>query len=280
MYPILLEINGYILPAWHVMFLLAAIATGYSFLYFGQRAGFDPRALRLLYLMSYLGGYFGARGFNIVAEEQGLSVMSPSIFFGQLLTPGGMTFYGGFLGALVMGGGFMWLWRDFRVKPYSSAVKAESHKLRLWDLALLCGFLGLAIGRIGCFLNGDDFGKVVRDPHWQFIAVSFPKVVDFLPRYPVQLMSTLFATLLFLVGIKTWLKQSLRPGKIGVLAICTYGAFRFLIEFLRGDPRQFLAGYSISQWVSAALLATIAILAVIKLTASLARSKTPSNGTL
>lgn len=280
MYPILLEFNNYILPAWHVLFLLAAVATGYSFLYFGQRAGFDPRALRLLYLASYLGGYFGARGFNLIAEEQGLSPMSYSLFLRQLLTPGGMTFYGGFLGALVTGGGFMWLWHDFRAKPYPASSKAKGHKLRLWDLALLCGFLGLAIGRIGCFLNGDDFGKVVRDSHWQFLAVSFPKVVDFMPRYPVQLMSTFFATILFVAGIKIWQQQRFRPGKIGILAICAYGIFRFFIEFLRGDPRQFFAGYSISQWVSAAVLATIALAVSIQCITALARSKTPSNGTL
>lgn len=249
MYPILFEYNGFIVPAWHVLFMLAALGTGIVFLRFAEADGYESRSLRILYLLTYFGGYFGARAFNILVEEQQQRSFLSS-FWVDLLTPGGMTFYGGFLGALVVGG----LYVTFTGFP---------RKLRLVDLSLVCGFLGLSIGRIGCLLNGDDFGKVITDERWQFLAVRFPKVLDDLPRYPVQVMESLFALAIFAVGVtfwsKRWRKRGMRAGGLSLAAVSAYALFRFMIEFLRGDPRQFFAGYSVSQWVSGLLLLGVMI---------------------
>ena len=63
------------------------------------------------------------------------------------------------------------------------------------DCALPAILLGLAFGRVGCFLNGDDFGKPIalpsEEPWW---GVIFPNLSDNLVRYPVQLWETLFAS--------------------------------------------------------------------------------------
>lgn len=269
MYPILLQIGDFILPAWHVLFAIAAIATGFSFLRLAEADGYDPRPLRLLYVLTYFAGYFGARGFNILFEEQGFG---PN-FWGQLLTPGGMTFYGGFLAALTAG--LIYLARG-SLDHHSSQKSPLQLKLRLVDLAVVCGFLGLGIGRIGCFLNGDDYGKVLTTSTWQFMAVSFPKVLDFLPRYPVQLMSAAFGCTLFAVGSTLWAKQRYQDGKIALWTIGSYSGFRWLIEFLRGDPRQFFAGYSISQWVSAGLLMVLLAIALFAAITGAKRSKAPT----
>lgn len=245
MYPILFEYNGFIVPAWHVLFMLAALGTGIAFLRLAEADGYESRSLRILYLLTYFGGYFGARAFNILIEEQQQRSFLAS-FWLDLVTPGGMTFYGGFLGALLVGGLYV-------------TFTGFARKLRLVDLSLVCGFLGLSIGRIGCHLNGDDFGKVITDERWQFLAVRFPKVLDDLPRYPVQVMESLFALAIFAVGVTFWRKRRLRDGGLSLAAVSAYGVFRFLIEFLRGDPRQFFAGYSVSQWVSATLLLGVMI---------------------
>lgn len=271
MYPILLQIGDFILPSWHVFFAMAALATGWTFLSLAAADGYQLRPLKLLYVLTYFAGYFGARGFNIIFEEQGFS----SRFFTQLLTPGGMTFYGGFLWALLVGLCYVWRCGIDRRSSSADSKPAPKLKLRLIDLALLCGFLGLGIGRIGCFLNGDDYGKVMTTDTWQFMAVSFPKVLDFLPRYPVQLISAAFGCSMFLVGSHFWRKRQYPDGRIAWFAIATYSGFRWAIEFLRGDPRQFFAGYSISQWVSSALLATLLVVALIA-TMTADNRKTPS----
>lgn len=251
MYPILWQFGDFILPAWHVLFVLAALATGLSFLVLATGDGYPSRPLRLLYGLCYFAGYVGARAFNIAFEEQD----SGQGFFTALLTLGGMTYYGGFLAALTVGLGYLWL------TPLGHKQTGDRHaKLRLIDLALLCGFLGLGIGRIGCFLNGDDYGLPVPDGSlWQPLAVSFPQVLDFLPRYPVQLVSALFGINVFVIGVPLWQKRRFKSGRIALFAVAAYAVFRIAIEFLRGDPRHFWAGYSISQWLSAALLIALAI---------------------
>lgn len=262
MYPILWQFGDVILPAWHLLFALAAVATGLSFLSLATAAGYKARPLRLLFGLCYFGGYFGARAINIIFEEQDRG----QGFLSALITPGGMTFYGGFLAALIIGLVFLWLCPPTALyHPRASSAHSDQRanlqtRLRLVDLALLCGLLGLGIGRIGCFLNGDDYGLPVPDGSlWQPLAVSFPKVLDFIPRYPVQLISTAFALSVFALGVPLWQKRRLQAGRIALGAIGCYALFRFSIEFWRGDPRHFWSGYSISQWVSAALLAGLAL---------------------
>lgn len=256
MYPILLQIGDFILPAWHVFFALAAFATGYAFLSLAAKDGYSTGPLKRLYVVTYFGGYFGARAFNIIFEEGG-AAGSLSAFLTALITPGGMTFYGGFIGACILG--LLYL----RQLP--------GNRLRLVDLALVSGFLGLGIGRIGCFLNGDDYGKVVtdasgfpigNDTFWWHLVVSFPKVLDHLPRYPVQLISTAFGVGLFWLGARLWQQRSLPDGKIALGSVAAYGVFRFIIEYFRGDPRQFFAGLAISQWVSIILLGIVLVMTI------------------
>lgn len=254
MYPILWQFGDIILPAWHVFFVLAALATGLSFVNLASADGYPSRPLRMLYGLCYFGGYFGARAFNIIFEEPNRSAN----FFTALLTPGGMTFYGGFLGALTLGCACLWF---MPLGDAPTQTPGMNSKRRLVDLALLCGILGLGIGRIGCFLNGDDYGlPVATDSLWRFFAVSFPKVLDFIPRYPVQLTSSIFAISVFAIGLAFWHKRRFKDGQLALATIASYALFRFCIEFLRGDPRHFWAGYSISQWVSGILVIALALL--------------------
>lgn len=124
--------------------------------------------------------------------------------------------------------------------------------------------LGIAFGRIGCFLNGCCFGKDAPDFP---LAVSYPphtppydlqlenKLIDFdaaksLPVHPVQLYEAAAMVVLFFVLSKLW-KKNLKPGVVTALTGLSYAGWRFLIEFLRADKRPVVfAGLSFSQVVS------------------------------
>jgi phosphatidylglycerol:prolipoprotein diacylglycerol transferase len=124
--------------------------------------------------------------------------------------------------------------------------------------------LGVAIGRIGCFLNGDDFGTLTQLP-W---GVGFPPGTeayeDHLARgwivpgadyslavHPVQLYSSLLALALFVVLV--YLRGS-APGTRLALLASVHGATRFFVQYWRGDFQRALGPFSMTQLISLGLV--------------------------
>ena len=147
MYPILIEWGSFILPAWHTFFVLGAIAA--YILFIQSKRWFYPDLsdweLGNIYAFGYLGGYFGARFFSILNEQNDVEGFWG--FFQALFSLGPMTFYGGFIGV------------SLTVIIYCRTKKLPLSKIS--DLGFLAGMLGLAYGRVGCFLNGVDYGRAV-----------------------------------------------------------------------------------------------------------------------
>lgn len=107
--------------------------------------------------------------------------------------------------------------------------------------------LGVAIGRIGCFLAGCCYG----------IATTLPWGVNFgdgILRHPTQLYEALFMLLLFFY--LTWRSKQTPPPRPGILFstfIYSYFTFRFFIEFIRVEPKIFL-GLTLFQYISLAAI--------------------------
>ncbi|MBQ3298357.1 MAG: prolipoprotein diacylglyceryl transferase [Bacilli bacterium] len=103
--------------------------------------------------------------------------------------------------------------------------------------------LGMAIGRIGCFLTGCCFGIKTSLP----IGVNFG---DGINRIPTQLIEMAFCLLLFgFLFYKQKAKKELQPGILFYDLILYYFIFRFFIEFIRGTEKNILC-FSIYQIIS------------------------------
>ncbi len=157
------------------------------------------------------------------------------------LDMGGMSFHGGFLGALVAG------------YIYSRAAKIPF--ARLLDTAAPSIPLGYAFARIGCYLNGCCRGCETTLP-W---AVRFPDAAGNLgpPVHPVQLYASLCGLAMFVVLLK--LKPHVRtPGHLGIAFVVVYSVYRFYIEFLRhgvsAQPLWFLPDLTQAQGLSLVLI--------------------------
>lgn len=155
----------------------------------------------------------------------------------------GMTFYGGVIGgaaiflAIYFIFGRIFAKDEYLVKFY-----------RIMDMAA-CGILvAHAFGRIGCFTAGCCYGAETDS----FIGVLFPghahKVI------PTQLIESAFLFIMFIVLSKLYFKKKTN---LFAIYIMSYGAFRFAIEFLRGDDR----GASLISWLSPSQF--VAILMII-----------------
>jgi phosphatidylglycerol:prolipoprotein diacylglycerol transferase len=99
--------------------------------------------------------------------------------------------------------------------------------------------LGLAAGRVGNFINGEFWGRVIADPSLPW-AMIFPQSGDMQPRHPSQLYHVgLEGLALFAI---LWLYTAVvRPrGAASGIFLIGYGAFRFITEFFREpDARHF-----------------------------------------
>ena len=261
MFPVLFQNETLLIPTWHVFFLLAVLAALVAIIRQHakqeQRAGSQHKQisrqdLLYLYCWAYAGAYLGARWLSVAIEqkEELVGVWNLQGVWNLLLagfSVGPMTFYGGLLGGAAAGW-FYLRWRNLAV--------AETA-----DVVVPAIFLGLAIGRIGCFLNGDDYGGEVallggREVPWW--AVKFPNHDLQIYRYPVQLWESFAGFAIYILAYSNYRREWLRqqPGLLSLITILVYGTVRFFLEFWRDDPRGWLLlpALSTSQGISLAII--------------------------
>ena len=154
---------------------------------------------------------------------------------------GGMSFHGGLIGVVVA---IIWFARRRNIPI-----------LALGDLVACAAPIGLFLGRLANFVNGELYGRV-SDAPW---AVVFPDGGE-LPRHPSQLYeAALEGVVLFIVMfvLVRFTKARTRPGLLMGIFLIGYGAARIFVELFREPDVQigFLAsGTTIGQWLSIPLL--------------------------
>lgn len=242
MHPILFDFGFFFIPSWHFFYMVGAISV--LLLYGKLGPAWYPKIERdtwyVSWMIGYSGGYLGARAGSAIFEQQ--LQISWSGFY-EYLMPGPMMLYGGVIGSIVS----VLIFTAFRrISP-----------LKLADVAAPCGMLGLAIGRVGCFLNGDDYGiRVLSDPA-PFWSVTFPFHPRPEPRVPVQLIESFFCLSIFASSVCLRKRNLISVQGMGCLyAFGCYSIGRFFIEFWRGDDRGplFYNLFSPSQMISMFIL--------------------------
>jgi len=127
---------------------------------------------------------------------------------------GGMSFHGGFLGVLIACLAYKNRW--------------NLSFIYLTDRIAPGTCLGLMLGRIANFINGELWGRA-SDAPW---AMIFPGGEN-IPRHPSQLYEALFEGLILYIILYNVAKRTNRQGVVSALFLIGYGVFRFFIEFTR-----------------------------------------------
>jgi phosphatidylglycerol:prolipoprotein diacylglycerol transferase len=185
-----------------------------------RQLGLQGAMLQNLIFYLALGLIIGARlGYILLYQYMNLGVYFRDPLEIIAVWHGGMSFHGGLVGALVSG-----------------ILYCRRHHLPLWevgDVVIVTAPIGLALGRLGNFINGELYGRPSTVP-W---AMVFPMGGP-LPRHPSQLYeAALEGVLLFLILWKLK-NRSFRPGAIVCFFLGGYGILRFVAEFFRQpDPQ-------------------------------------------
>ncbi|HET6400030.1 MAG TPA: prolipoprotein diacylglyceryl transferase family protein [Candidatus Kapabacteria bacterium] len=274
MHPILFHIGPITLYSYGLMLATAFIVASYFLSIELHRRGLDPRIGGQITIIALIGGVAGSKLFSIL-ENWGDFVRDP---IGQMFSPAGLTFYGGFLVAMA------WIYFYLKRKGLRFALFA--------DMTSPLVLLAYGIGRIGCQLAGDgDYGIPSRLP-W---AMSYPNgtakptytLLEYFQRNPVQraawhydslasitvgqdqfgrisrfdqivtvhpapIYETLFCVIAFYFIWTNRKKFDAQIGKVFSIVLVVMGIERLLIEFIRINPLYW--GLSMAQWISIAMI--------------------------
>ena len=130
--------------------------------------------------------------------------------------------------------------------------------------------LAQAVGRLGNWFNGELFGRPTDLPWALEIPVSKrpEDYASFATFHPTFLYELIWCTLIA-AGLILWAKK-LAPGQVFSAYVALYSAGRLLIEIIRIDEANTIAGVRLNVWVSA-ILAILALLNYLRLGRSSAK---------
>ena len=209
MYPTFLRIGDFEITSFGVLVALGALAGMFVFQRELRRAGLPGDAINAA-LAGVLGGLAGAKLIWAIEFHR------TAPFLDLLLSRGGLSWFGGLAGGLAAG---LTTLRRYRV-PLVRGLAAASPGLAL----------GHAIGRVGCFLVGDDYGSPSTLP-W---AVAFPKGLPptDVPVHPTQLYEAIPLVVIAWLLVR-WRRQGVLDAVVLSRYLMLAGATRFAIEFVR-----------------------------------------------
>jgi len=229
MYPELFRIGDFAISTFGLMLALAFLVGSWITSRRMAEEGLDPDQAYTLLIYVMIGGIAGSKLYFAVDVwlREGLP------FTSLLFSRDGITWYGGLIGATALGA--------LGCRIHGVPVKP------LADCTAVAGAVGQSIGRVGCFLVGDDYGRPTDLP-W---GVAFPRGAPptEVPVHPTQLYE--IAWLLPVAAFLFWRRKQ-SPFLFGEYVMLN-GFGRLVIEHWRVNPEVAL-GLTEPQWIGAGLV--------------------------
>lgn len=263
MHPILFTLPDWVpfmggapITTFGVFMLLAFVTAGYANRAELARMDYDPEKAWDFVFMAVIGGILGAKTYYVLLNWPQLLTDPVHLIFAR----GGLVWYGGFIGATIL---VIW--------------EIRRSKLPLGDMADSVAAplsIAYAVGRIGCFMVGDDWGR----PTDSWVGIRFPqgtpptrvdiiqndfgihvdpalveKYGQIVPVHPTQLYEIAMSTLIFLFLWKIR-RHNHRPGWLFMVWLSLAGVERFIVEFFRAKDDRFVGIFTLAQVISVAII--------------------------
>lgn len=260
MRPVLFQIGPLTVYSFGLMMGIAFIVGNYFLSKETARKNLDPKIATEITLISIIAGIVGSKLLYLI-ENWSIFIKDP---IGQAFTAGGLTFYGGLILTIVA----LVVYLKFQKIPFLVIADVTSPALAL----------AYGIGRIGCHLAGDgDYGIPTSLP-WGVnyehgtvppsIMFSDPDVMKYYPdivkqfpngvpdntlMHPTPVYEFLAAIIIFFILMRL-LRKNYPDGKVFMVYLLFTGISRFMVEFIRLNPR-LLFNLSEAQLISIVLMA-------------------------
>lgn len=211
MRPVLFELGPISIYSWGVMVAIGFLVGLFLARSEARRVKVSPDAITDLAIYLLVAGIIFGRLVYILFD---LSYFKENLLRIFMIQEGGLAIHGSLLGGVLVGYWF-----------------SRSHKISFGKIADIIApslILGQAIGRIGCFLNGDSYGKVSTLP-WavQFVGLSER-------RHPTQLYEAVLNLLVFIVIWKLRDKKKF-DGYLFLIYLILYSIVRSAVEIFRSS---------------------------------------------
>ncbi|MGQ9474264.1 MAG: prolipoprotein diacylglyceryl transferase [Candidatus Caldatribacteriaceae bacterium] len=238
MRPILFYLGHFPIYSYGVMLGLAFFVGVFWAWRNSARYGVSKGAVLEVASICVIGAVIGSRLAYVILHWDYYSQNLGKIF---AVREGGLTFYGGLGGALLLSIAYI--------------LRKKYSLVAFFDLFSPPIALGYAIARIGCFLNGCCYGRVCPFSFFP-LGVKFPHLYGF--RYPTQIYSLGYSLAIFFILL--WLsKKPHFPGALFLDYLWLYGVARFFMEYLREEPFT-IGGFLTIGQLACILIITVALL--------------------
>ena len=262
MFPVLFEfpegfpiLGGQAVTSFGVMMFLAFVVGGMVIRSELEREGHDGDLAWDYVFWGVIGGIVGAKGYYVLLNFDRLQAEGLSFVFSR----GGMVWYGGFLLATAL--------------VVRAAIKSPVPLGKVADYVAPALAIGYAVGRVGCLLVGDDWGR----PTDSWVGMTFPrgfppttvqnieafgiavdpaliaKYGNVIPVHPTQIYEIVMSSLIFLL---LWRIRRHRhaAGWLFMVWLSLAGAERFIVEIFRAKDDRFFGVLTLAQVISIGLI--------------------------
>ena len=247
-YPFVVHLGTFTITGYGIMMMVGFLVAGWIYARELTRRGLDSAIAWDTVVFAIVGGLLGSKTYYAIASGH----------IAALVTRGGLVWYGGFFGGTVFVFGYMW-WKRLPIRVLLDGVSPS----------LAVGYL---LGRVGCFLVNDDYGRPTDLP-WGMVfprgvppstAANLTQMfgVDLPPGTPPDQLMAVHPTQLYeiaLTFVVFWLLWRWRAHRhaagwlFGVYLILS-SAERIIVEIFRAKDDRILGPVTVAQLLSVGLV--------------------------
>lgn len=234
MKPVLFNLGAFKIYGYGTMIAIGICAAVLLVTYRAKKRGYNEDKILDMSIVAIILGIIGGKLMYIITDFKNI-MEDPSILkdFGA-----GFVIYGAILGGIL--GAYIYC----KFKKWNV--------LKIMDLCVPSLPLAQGFGRIGCLFAGCCYGAETNSP-FSIVFKEGSLAPAGVHLHPTQIYSSIFDFALAL-GLLWYAKKERKSGRVLSLYLIIYSIGRFMVEFLRNDPRGNVGALSTSQFISIFIL--------------------------